>query len=67
MPKLRELDLPPPYDPSRIVLTHKQGAMVSDMASGEYAPHWAAWQKTRSGLMSQVRNCEERSDKLRMR
>ncbi|GMI08153.1 hypothetical protein TrVE_jg12485 [Triparma verrucosa] len=53
MPKLRELDLPPPYDPSRIVLTHKQGAMVSDMASGEYAPHWAAWQKTRSGLMSQ--------------
>ena len=50
---LRELDLPPPYDPSRIVLTHKQGSMVSDMARGEHAPHWAAWQKTQSGLMSQ--------------
>ena len=50
---LRDLDLPPPYDPSRIVLTHKQGSMVSDMAKGEHAPHWAAWQKTQSGLMSQ--------------
>mmetsp|Transcript_8008 Transcript_8008/g.15970 ORF Transcript_8008/g.15970 Transcript_8008/m.15970 type:complete len:1121 (-) Transcript_8008:54-3416(-) len=27
--------------------------MVSDMAKGEHAPHWAAWQKTQSGLMSQ--------------
>ena len=53
LPSLPELDLPPPYDPSRIVLTHKQGAMVSDMAKGEHAPHWAAWQKTHSSLMSQ--------------
>ena len=27
--------------------------MVSDMASGQHAPHWAAWQKTHSSLMSQ--------------
>ena len=39
--------------PSRIVLTHKQNAMVSDMPSEEHAPHWAAWQKTHSSLMSQ--------------
>ena len=53
LPDVPELDLPPPYDPSRIVLTHKQNAMVSDMAKGEHAPQWALWQKTHSSLTSQ--------------
>jgi len=53
LPLIPELDIPPPYDPSRIVLTHKQGAMVSDMAKGEHAPQWSLWQKTHSSLSSQ--------------
>jgi hypothetical protein len=53
LPPLTTLDLPPPYDPSRVVLTYNPNSGVSDMASGSHVPQWAVWQKTHSGLMSQ--------------
>lgn len=44
------LNLPPPYDPNRIALTHReQGTLVSDMASDQ----WSEWNRTHSTLMSQ--------------
>mmetsp|Transcript_10771 Transcript_10771/g.23368 ORF Transcript_10771/g.23368 Transcript_10771/m.23368 type:complete len:732 (+) Transcript_10771:2323-4518(+) len=44
------LNLPPPYDPNRIALTHReQGALVSDMAPDQ----WSEWNRTHSTLMSQ--------------
>ena len=52
-PSVPQLDLPPPYDPSAIVLTHReQGALVSDMSS----KHWSQWDRTNATLMSQFRS-----------
>ena len=47
------LDLPPPYDPSSIVLTHRdQGALVSDMSTD----HWSQWNRTHATITSQFRS-----------
>ena len=52
-PSVPQLDLPPPYDPSSVVLTHReQGALVSDMSS----KHWSQWDRTNATLMSQFRS-----------
>ena len=48
------LKFPPPYDSKRITLSHKpQGAVVSDMANGEYVSQWTQWQRTHAPLASQ--------------
>jgi len=49
----QKLNLPPPYDPSSIALTHReQGALVSDMSS----EHWSQWDRTHASMMSQFRS-----------
>ena len=53
LPPLTPMDLPPPYDPSRIVLTYNPNSGVGDLPSADHAPHWAVWQKVHSGLMDQ--------------
>eukprot|EP00957_Ditylum_brightwellii_P126250 9625075-Ditylum_brightwellii.AAC.1 len=48
------LDFPPPFNESRIILTHKRdGAVVSDMASALHVPQWATWQRTHETISSQ--------------
>ena len=53
LPTLPILNFPPPYDVTRIVLTHRQGSAISDMPNGEFAPQWEAWQRTYSSLGEQ--------------
>ena len=49
-----ELDFPPPYDLSRIALTHnQQNALVSDLAKGKHVKTWSVWQRTKASVTEQ--------------
>lgn len=53
------LNLPRPYDPNRVALTHReQGTLVSDMAAGK----WSQWDRTHATLMSQFQPSTGSSD-----
>jgi hypothetical protein len=53
LPEPPIIDLPPPYDATRIALTHRQGSVVSDMPNGNFTPQWAAWKHTQAPIMEQ--------------
>ena len=45
--KIQPLNLPCPYDLSRISLTHIQrGSVISDLAKGDHVANWGYWQRT---------------------
>lgn len=48
------LNFPPPYDLTRITLTHQQhDALISDMAKGDHVKVWARWQRTQIPVLKQ--------------
>ena len=54
--KIQPLNLPPPYDSSRITLTHRQHGLVSDLAKAEHVVDWGPWERTQVPLLAQFEN-----------